>query len=134
MSQKQFKSWDQYTEEAAGEPFRLPINEEETLVFEMPSGTALLRILQGLRSGDLELILRSVVGEDWPRIEHLLSKAGHKALPMLVEDMLDHFDLYEPVTLIGPSGGKVTKKRPREIQMLINQGYRPAGEAPASSG
>lgn len=131
---KQFKTWDQYRDEAAGEPFKLPINSEETLEFPMPSGTALIRIMQGLRIGDLELILRSVVGDDWPRIEDLLSKAGHKALPSLVEDMLDHFDLYEPVTLIGPGGGKVVKKKPREIQALFNQGYRPAGEAPASSG
>lgn len=131
---KQFKTWDQYAQEAEGEPFKLVIDKEETLEFPMPSGTALLNIMKGLRIGDLELILRSVVGDDWPRIEYLLSNAGHKALPSLTEDMLDHFDLYEPVTLVGPSGGKVTKKKPREIQALFNQGYRPVGEAPASSG
>lgn len=129
---KTFKTWDQYAEEAAGEPFVLRVSEDETLEFEMPSGTALIRIMQGLRTGDLELTLHAIAGEQWPRVEELLSKAGHKALPNLVEDMLDHFDLYEPVTLIGPGGGKVTRKRPRDIQMLINQGYRPAGEAPAS--
>jgi hypothetical protein len=53
-------------------------------------------------------------------------------MPSLTEDLMDHFDLYEPVTLVGPGGGKVTRKRPLEIQTLINQGYRPVGEAPAS--
>jgi len=130
---KQFKTWDQYTEEASLAPFELPVSEEETLVFEAPDGNALIRIHQGLRMGDLELILRSLVGDDWPRVEELLGKASHKALPALVEDMLDHFDLYEKVTLIGPGGGKVTKKRPREIRALLAQGYRAVGEAPASS-
>lgn len=133
MARKQTEyTWDSYVEEARIEPFRLKVSAEETLEFEAPTGTALLRIMQGLRRGDLELILRSLVGDDWERVENLLSRAGHKALPSLVEDMMDHFDLYEPVTLIGPGGGKVVKKRPREIQALINQGYRPAGEAPAS--
>ncbi len=133
MARKQTEyTWDSYVEEARIEPFRLKVSAEETLEFAAPTGTALLRIMQGLRRGDLELILRSLVGDDWERVENLLSRAGHKALPSLVEDMMDHFDLYEPVTLIGPGGGKVTKKRPREIQALINQGYRPAGEAPAS--
>lgn len=133
MSRKQTEyTWDSYVEEARIESFRLKVSTDETLEFEAPTGTALLRIMQGLRRGDLELILRSLVGDDWERVENLLGAAGHKALPSLVEDMMDHFDLYEPVTLIGPGGGKVTKKRPREIQVLINQGYRPAGEAPAS--
>jgi len=134
MARKQTEyTWDTYVEEARIEPFRLKVSTDETLEFEAPTGTALLRIMQGLRRGDLELILRSLVGDDWERVENLLGNAGHKALPSLVEDMLDHFDLYEPVTLIGPGGGKVTKKRPRDIQALLNQGYRPAGEAPASS-
>lgn len=127
-----FKTWDQYVDEAKVEPFRLPVSEEETIVIEAPSGVALMRIMQGIRSGDLELILRALTGEQWERITELLGGASHKALPSLTEDMLDHFDLYEPVTLVGPGGGKVTVKRPREIQALINQGYRPAGEAPAS--
>lgn len=132
MAEKEFKSWDEYTEEAAIPPFKLP-TKEETLVFEAPSGVALIRIHHGLRNGDLEEILRALVGDDWPSVEALLSTASHKALPALVEDMLDYFDLYEPVTLIGPGGGRVTRKRPRDIQRLLEQGYRPAGEAPASS-
>jgi hypothetical protein len=127
--QQEFKTWDQYTEEAAIAPFRLVISETETLVFEAPSGTALIRIMHGLRAGDLEAILVALVGEQWQRVEELLGQAGHKALPALVEDMMEHFDLYEPVTLIGPGGGKVTRSRPRDIQRLLEQGYRPAGEA-----
>ncbi len=129
---KQFKTWDQYAEEAKIEPFRLPVSEDETLVFEAPSGAALMHIMRGLREGDLEVILSSLAGDQWPRLEELFGGVGHKALPALTEDLMDHFDLYEPVTLVGPGGGKVTRKRPREIQTLINQGYRPLGEAHAS--
>lgn len=127
------KTWDDYVDEAKVAPFTLEVSKDETLTFEAPSGVALLRITHGLRTGDLEVILHALVGEGWPRVEELLGTASHKALPNLVEDMMDHFDLYEPVTLIGPGGGRVTRKRPREIQVLINQGYHPAGEAPAST-
>lgn len=129
---KTFKTWDEYTEEAKIEPFRLVISDDETLVFEPPSGTALMHIMHGLREGDLEIILSSLAGDQWPRLQELFGGVGHKALPSLTEDLMDHFDLYEPVTLVGPGGGKVTRKRPREIQAMLNQGYRPAGEHLAS--
>jgi triosephosphate isomerase len=85
--------------------------------------------MRGLREGDLELILASLTGDQWERLQELLGGVGHKAMPKLTEDLMDHFDLYEPVTLIGAGGGKVTRKRPTEIQALLNQGYRPVGEA-----
>lgn len=129
---KQFKKWDEYVEEAKIEPFELPVSADETLVIEAPTGASLMHIMQGLRQGDLELILSSLAGDSWPRLEELFGGVGHKALPKLTEDMMDHFDLYEPVTLIGPGGGKVTRKRPTDIQALLNQGYRPAGEAGSS--
>jgi hypothetical protein len=132
MAAKQFKRWDDYADEAKIDPFELPISDDETLLFEVPSGVAIMRIAQGMRSGDLELILRSLVGDQWPRVQELLGGAGHKALPLLIEDMLDHFELYEKVELVGPGGGRVTANRPREIQGLINQGYRPVGEAQSS--
>lgn len=129
---QQFKKWDEYVEEARIEPFRLEVSEDETLVFEAPSGAALMNIMRGLRQGDLELILASLAGDQWDRLQELFGGAGHKALPALTEDLMDHFDLYDEVTLIGPGGGKVKRKRPREIQAMLNQGYRPMGEAPAS--
>jgi hypothetical protein len=127
------KKWDDYAEEAKIEPFRLEVSNDETLVFEMPSGAALMQIMRGLRSGDLELILASIAGDQWERLLELFGHVGHKALPALTEDLMDHFELYEPVTLVGPGGGKVVRKRPTDINRLINQGYRPVGEAPASS-
>lgn len=129
MSATTTHNWDQYVEEAKIEPFRLRISDDETLVIEAPTGGALMNIMRGLRSGDLELILVSLAGDHWQRLEELFGTAGHKVLPKLTEDMMDHFDLYEPVTLVGPGGGKVTRKRPTEIQTLLNQGYRPLGEA-----
>jgi hypothetical protein len=123
------RQWDTYVQEAKLEPFELKISDDETLVFEAPSGAALMHIMQGLRTGDIELILSALAGDEWSRLQELFGSVGHKALPALTEDLMDHFDLYEPVTLVGPSGGKVTRKRPREIQTLLNQGYRPVGEA-----
>lgn len=132
MAQKKVYSWDDYVEEAKGEPFTLRIDDKKSLVFEMPTGTALMRIEQGMRSGDVELILRAIAGDQWVELEKLFAKAGHKAFIRVAEDMLDHFDLYEEVTLIGPGGGKVKRKRPREIRAMMEQGYRPAGEGQAS--
>jgi hypothetical protein len=122
------KTWDEYVEEAKIEPFRLPISDDETLVIEAPTGAALIQIMRGLREGDLELILASLTGDQWERLQELLGGVGHKAMPKLTEDLMDHFDLYEPVTLVGPGGGKVTRKRPTEINAMLNQGYRPMGE------
>jgi hypothetical protein len=130
-TQQQTARWDQYVEEARIEPFRLEVSDDETLVIEAPTGVSLMRIMRGLREGDLEAILIGLTGEQWPRLEELMGGVGHKAMPKLTEDLMDHFELYEPVTLIGPGGGKVTRKRPTEIQQLLNQGYRPAGEAPS---
>lgn len=131
-NRKEEYSWDDYVEEAKGEPFRIRKPDGELVEFEMPTGTAIMRVMEGYRNGDAELILRSIVGDNWDVMEELLSKAGHKALRSIVDDMMDHFDLYDEVTLVGPSGGKVKRTRPAEIQALLEQGYRPLGESPAS--
>ena len=47
----------------------------------------------------------------------------------LIYDMMIHFDLAEEVDLVGPGGGTISEKDPRKIRKLLNQGYRPAGEA-----
>ncbi len=125
-------TWDQYVREAEVPPFVLKVSAEETLEFHNPTGVALIRIMRGMREGDLEVILASLSGNQWERVQQLLGGAGHGALPSLVEDLMDHFNLYDDVELQGPSGGKVTKRRPRDIQALLNQGYRPVGEAHAS--
>lgn len=131
-NQKQEYSWDDYAEEAAGEPFRLRKPDGEVVEFEMPSGTAIMRIQQGFRAGDAEAMLRGLVGDNWHVLEELLAKTGHKALRSIVDDMMAHFDLYDEVTLVGPGGGRVKVSRPTEINALIEQGYRPLGEHQAS--
>lgn len=132
MSKTDFKTWNEYTEEAKGEPFLLPVSEDETLVFEMPTGAALIQIMRGLRDGDIEVILANLAGDQWERLQELFGGVGHKAMPRLTEDLMNHHDLYEPVTLVGPGGGKVVRKKPTDISALIDQGYRPMGEVPAS--
>ena len=126
---KTFKTWDQYADEAKIAPFELKISDDETLVFETPTGAALIQIARGLRAGDLELILANVAGDQWERLLQLFGGVGHKAMPALTEDLMDHFELYEDVTLVGPGGGKVTRRRPTDIKRMIDQGYRPLGEA-----
>ena len=133
MSKKTFPTWDEYAKEAEIEPFELVISEDETLTIEAPSGNALVRIMQGLRNGDLLVILQALTGDAWPRLEELFGGVGHKVMPALTEDLMDHFDLYEEVHLVGPSGGVKKVKRPTEVQRLMALGYRPVGEAPASS-
>jgi len=129
MTSKTFKHWDQYTEEAKIASFDLKVSDDETLVFEAPSGAALIQIMRGLRNGDLEVILANLAGDQWDRLLELFGDAGHKVMPALTEDLMDHFELYEDVTLVGPGGGKVTRRRPTEIKRMIDQGYRPVGEA-----
>lgn len=124
-------SWDRYVKEAARDPFVLDVSGEE-IVIAVPSGTALIRISQGMREADLELMLRALVGEQWSKIETLLAQAGYEAFEALVDDMLEHFGLNQEMTLVGPGGGKVTASRPKEIQRLLRMGYVVQGEAPAS--
>lgn len=127
--QQQFKSWDEYTAEAAHEPFELPVSKEETIIVEAPTGASLIQWARAYRSGDMEAMLITLCGDQWQRIEKLLAKAGHSAMENLITDMMIFFDLAEEVTLIGQGGGKVTEKDPRKINLLIKQGYRPEGEA-----
>jgi hypothetical protein len=74
-------------------------------------------------------MLITLCGDQWPRIEQLIAKAGHKAMDELITDMMIFFDLAEDITLVGPGGGKVTEKDPRKIRIMMKQGYRPEGEA-----
>jgi hypothetical protein len=130
MSQKQqFKRWDQYVEEAKHDPFELPVSQEETLIVEAPTGASLIQWARAYRSNDAEAMLIVLCGDQWPRVEQLLSQAGHKAMENLITDMMIHFDLAEDMTLIGPGGGKVTEKDPRKIRLMLKQGYRLEGEA-----
>lgn len=128
---QQFKSWDQYVEEAKHDSFQLPVSKDETLVIEAPTGASLIQWARAYRSNDIEAMLLTLCGEQWPRVEQLLAKAGHTAMENLITDMMLFFDLAEPITLIGPGGGKVKEKDPRKIRLMLNQGYRPEGEVPS---
>ena len=127
--QQQFKSWDEYVEEAAHAPFELPVSEDETIVIEAPTGASLIQWARAYRSNDIEAMLLTLCGEQWERVEQLLARAGHTAMENLITDMMLFFDLAEPITLVGPGGGKVKEKDPRKIRLMLSQGYRPEGEA-----
>lgn len=127
--QKPFKTWDQYTEEAKHDPFELPVSDDYTIVVEAPTGASLIQWARAMRTGDMQAMLITVCGDKWSEVEPLLSKAGHAAFENLLVDMMVFFDLTEDVTLVGPGGGKVIRKDPREIRAMMKQGYRPEGEA-----
>jgi hypothetical protein len=129
MTQKQFKRWDEYVAEAAHAPFELPVSADETIIIEAPTGATLIQWARSYRAQDMEAMLMTICGENWPRIEQLLAKAGHEAIQNLLTDMMLFFDLAEDIVLIGPGGGKITEKDPRKIRILLKQGYRPEGEA-----
>lgn len=126
---KQFKSWDQYTEEAKHEPFELPVSEDQTIIIEPLTGAGLLQFARAERAGDMEAMLIVVCGDAWEHVEPLLAKAGIKALENLLTDLMLHFDLAEDYVLIGQGGGKITERDPRKIKALRKQGYRFEGEA-----
>lgn len=126
---QQFKTWDDYANEAKHDPFQLPVSKDETIIIEAPTGASLIQWARAYRTGDMEAMLITLCGEQWTHIEKLLAKAGHAAMENLITDMMIFFDLAEDVTLVGPGGGKVTEKDPRKIRAMLKQGYRPQGEA-----
>lgn len=126
---QQFKTWDQYAEEAKHDPFQLPVSGEETIVVEAPTGVSLLQWARAYRSGDMEAMMITLCGEQWSRVEQLLANAGQKAMENLITDMMLFFDLAEEVTLVGQGGGKRTERDPRKIRLMLKQGYRTEGEA-----
>lgn len=129
MSNKTFKTWDEYTDEAKLDPFELPVSKEETIIIQALTGAGLIQFARAQRSGDMEAMLIVICGDAWQRVEPLLATAGVKAMENLLTDMMLHFDLAEDHVLIGQGGGKITEKDPRKIRALMKQGYRPEGEA-----
>ena len=130
--QKTTHKWDAYVAEAAVDDFVLELPDGDTVAFKNPTGPALLQIGEGTRRGDLDQILHAIAGDAYPRMIELMENAGHAALASLVEDLMDHFGLYEPVALQSPTGKRINVSRPTEIRRHLNQGWRPVGELGAS--
>lgn len=125
-------SWDVYVKEAEKPPFELEISPDDTLIIECPDAIALGRLADAMRGGDLEVALYALVGEHWPRVKKLLSNVGYEALDALLQDLLEHFDLAQEITLVGPGGGEIKTKKMREVSQLVTIGYRPVGEVSSS--
>lgn len=117
-------NWDSYVQEAAAPDFVLKTGDEEIRVTN-PTGVQVMRMAQGVRSGDLDAILLALTGESYPQIRTLVNQAGFKALPKLIEDLMAHFDMHEDVELVGPNGDRVTEKSPTKIRLLLKKGYQP---------
>lgn len=135
MSTKQTTyKWDTYVAEAQAEDFILEKPDGEQVRISNPTGARVLRLAQGLREGDLDMMLVALCGDTYPEVRELVATAGHKAFPKLVEDLMDHFDLYEDLKLVGPEGNTVTARRPTEVRRFRELGYVPMGEAKAPRG
>ena len=124
--------WDTYAEEAKVPDFVLK-TKEGTIKITNPTGVQIMRVSQGMRAADLELMLLGLTGDAYDDVTALLGQAGHQAFPRLVEDLMDHFGIYDEVTLRGPGGGTVKEKRPTKIKALLEMGYTVKGEARPSS-
>lgn len=131
MSDKQFKSFDQYVDEADIEPFVLPISDDETLTFPIPSGTALLRFTEAYRAGDTIAVLWALCGDQWPRLEELLSDKPFTVMNKIMNDLVTHFKLVPNVEmeLRGPGGGKILESNPEKIAQLQRAGFTLVGES-----
>ena len=130
-SRETTKVWDTYVAEADAPDFILKVDADTTIRVTNPTGQRVIRLAQAQRAGDLEAVLVALCGDVYPDVSRLLAKAGHKALPKLVEDLMAHFDMYETFELEGPGGGTVKASRPTELQGLLNMGYRVKGGAGA---
>jgi len=122
--------FDKYVEEAEVEDFVITLKDGDDIHITNPGYDRLERYAQGVRSGDLELVFGSLCGDAFLAVKAALAKkkAGQKAIPAIMEDILDHFEMYDEIELVGPGGGVVTEKRPTKIRALIGLGYRPKGE------
>lgn len=128
----EFVTWDELTADAGGEPFQLKISEDETLVIEQPSGMALIEFTEAQARGDVRNVLKSLTGEKFDEVMELLKRPNtHKLMDNLVYMLCDHYGLIEEHTLISEAGKKRKEKDPRKIRLMLNQGWRMEGEAPA---
>ena len=119
--------WDTYVEEADAPDFVLIRRKDGTELLRVtnPTGTRVMRVSEGLRRGDLEVILMGLTGDAFPDAKELLGKAGAKALPRLVEDLMAHFGMYDEVDLVAPGGNVIKVTKPTEIRALLKAGYQP---------
>lgn len=122
------RTWDSYVSEADRPDFILKVSDEKEIHISNPTGIQVMRLGEATRSGDPDAILAALTGDAWMEIRELIGHAGSKAVDSLLEDLMEHFDLFDEVELIGPGGGKVTESRPTRLRSLLRMGYKPVGE------
>lgn len=128
MAKEKYYEFDKYVKEAHVEPFNLRVDEKNVITIENPSGIQLIRLHEAGREGDVQAMLWALCGEQWPKVEALLVKAGHGAMDHLLDDMMVHFGMSEEVTLVGPGGGEVKEHRRSKVTRLMKMGYKVKGE------
>lgn len=122
-------TWDTFAAEAARPDYVLGMPDGAApLHITNPTAVQVFRIGRAVRDGDDEAIVINLCGDSYARLLPLLAKTGNKAVPAFIEVLMEHFDMYEDVELVGPGGGKVTKRKPTEIQRLLRIGYKVSGE------
>ena len=122
--------FDAATIEAQHEPFFIDFQGDdgpESIEIATPTSTQIMRIAQGQRSGDAELIMVGLCGDKWPDVEKLLSRSPFGTMLKLIEAIMDHFDLNDEVEMQGPGGGKRKAKTFDEVQRLQRLGWTTTG-------
>lgn len=119
-------NWDDYTAEAEAPDFVLTTADGEIRITN-PTGARVVRLAQAMQRGDMDAMLLALTGDAYPEVNKLLATSGHKALPRLLEDLQQHFDMYDDVELVSPDGVTVKATTPKRIRELLALGYVSGG-------
>ena len=92
MSKKPaFKSWDQYVKEASKPPFEIPVDDENTITINEPTGAQVIEAQRLAATGDVEAQLRCICGEAADEVVPLILGAPAGVMSALVVDIMRHF-------------------------------------------
>lgn len=121
------EQWNTFAAEADRPDFVLGMPEgQPPLHITNPTGTRAIRLGEALRKGDDAGMLLALTGDAYSDVWKLASKSGHKAVPAFVERLMDHFDMYEDVSMTHADSGDIKVVRtPSQVKALRTQGYRP---------
>ncbi len=91
--QLQFKSFDQYVEEANANktPFALVISDEETITVECPLGNDIIALSEAQVAQDIVAMATAIFHENAPRILQLTGTQRFTVLASIVNDVMLYY-------------------------------------------
>jgi hypothetical protein len=84
------KTWDQYVAEAKGEPFVLPVGEDQRIEIPRPTGDQMFAAEAATSSKD---ILRALCGDKYDEVLELFAGADAAVMRAVMNDIQEHFGL-----------------------------------------